>query len=63
MKSGGVSNGNKTQPSPEPRLPGALPQIYVDPLLELAAIVPLHPDVHPDRHIDTTQKTGVVRSA
>jgi hypothetical protein len=63
MKFGGVGNGNKTQSCPEPWLPGPLPQYYVDPLPELAAIVSLHPDVHPDRYVDTTQKTDVVRSA
>ena len=61
--SGGVGNGNHTQPSPEPRLLGALPEHYADLQLELAAIVPLHPDVHPDGYVDTTQKTDVVRSA
>ena len=63
MESGGMSNGNRTQPSPEFRFSMALRQIQVDPLLELAAIVPLHPDVHPDSYVDTTQKTDVVRSA
>ncbi len=62
-KSGGVGNGNKTQSSPESRLPGALPQHDADLQLELAAIVPLYPDVHPDRYVDTTQGTDVVRSA
>ncbi len=62
-ESGGVGNGNKTQPSPEHRLPGALTENYADMQLELAAIVPLHPDVHPDGYIDTTQKTDVVRRA